>query len=348
MASFEFEGQRIAYTEYGGGPAAITESGARGRTARSAPANGRPLILVHGLLLSQQMHKPLAEELAARGNRVITVDLLGHGESDRPRDMWRYSMRFFGDQLVALMDELQIEEAVVMGTSLGANTALNVALTAPERLRGMVIEMPVLDNALLWSALAFTPLLAALTFGERGMKLVGRGARAVPRRLLPHYGNVVLDLVRQEPGPSAAVLQGLFFGRIAPHRNDRREFETPALILGHRRDPVHPFSDAGMLADELPNGRLLEANSFVELRTQPERLTNEIADFLDDVWAAPQSARAKAKRPAAAKAAKSAPRAAASKARSASKPTSRKSAPRKAAKAPAKRTAAKSARAAAR
>jgi pimeloyl-ACP methyl ester carboxylesterase len=303
MASFEFEGQRIAYSEYGGGPAAVTESGGRGRTARSAPANSRPLILVHGLLLSQLMHKPLAEDLAARGNRVITVDLLGHGESDRPRDMWRYSMRFFGDQLVALMDALEIEEAVVMGTSLGANTALNVALTAPERLRGMVIEMPVLDNALLWSALAFTPLLAALTFGESAMKLVGRGARAVPRRLLPHYGNVVLDLVRQEPGPSAAVLQGLFFGRIAPHRNDRRLFQTPALVLGHRRDPVHPFSDAGMLADELPNGRLLEANSFIELRTQPERLTNEIAAFLDDVWAHPASGRSQSgKRTAGAKA----------------------------------------------
>ena len=62
---------------------------------------------MHGLLLSQEMHRPLAEDLAARGNRVITVDLLGHGESDRPRDMWRYSMRFFGEQLVALMDHLR-------------------------------------------------------------------------------------------------------------------------------------------------------------------------------------------------------------------------------------------------
>jgi pimeloyl-ACP methyl ester carboxylesterase len=297
MASFQFEGQRIAYTEYGGGPAAVTEAGARGRTARSSRADARPLILVHGLLLSQEMHRPLAEDLAARGNRVITVDLLGHGKSDRPRDMWRYSMRFFGDQIVALMDHLQIDEAVVMGTSLGANTALNIALTAPERLRGMVIEMPVLDNALMWSALAFTPLLAALTFGESAMKLVGRGARAVPRRLLPHYGNVMLDLIRQEPGPSGAVLQGLFFGRIAPHRNDRRTFQTPTLVLGHRRDPVHPFSDAGMLAEELPNGRLIEANSLLELRMQPERLTGEIADFLDEVWAAPRARRAK--RPAA-------------------------------------------------
>jgi pimeloyl-ACP methyl ester carboxylesterase len=291
VATFEFEGQQIAYTEYGGGPAAVTERGTRGRTARSSRAAKRPLILVHGLLLSQLMHRPLAEALAARGNRVITVDLLGHGSSDRPRDMWRYSMRFFGDQLVALMDHLEIDEAVVMGTSLGANTALNVALTAPERLRGMVIEMPVLDNALLWSAVAFTPLLVALTFGESAMKLLARGARGVPRRLLPHYGNVVLDLVRQEPGPSAAVLQGLFFGRIAPHRNDRRRFQTPALVLGHRRDPVHPFSDAGMLAEELPNGRLLEADSFVELRLHPERLTNEIGDFLDEVWSSGGRAR---------------------------------------------------------
>ena len=219
MSSFRFEGQRIVYEEFGGGPAAVTAAGARGRTARSAQAGARPVILVHGLLLSRQMHRPLAEALAARGNRVITVDLLGHGESDRPRDMWRYSMTYFGRQIVALLDHLQIEQAAVMGTSLGANAALEVAYANPERLRGMVIEMPVLDNALLWSALAFTPLLVALTFGERPMKALARVARAVPRAALPHYGNVMLDLLRQEPGPGGAVLQGLFFGRVAPHRN---------------------------------------------------------------------------------------------------------------------------------
>jgi pimeloyl-ACP methyl ester carboxylesterase len=293
VSSFQFEGQRIAYTEYGGGPAAVTASGARGRTAKSAAGGTRPLILVHGLLLSQKMHQKLAEDLAARGNRVITVDLLGHGESERPRDMWRYSMHFFGRQLIALMDHLQIDQAVVMGTSLGANTALEVAEMAPERLRGVVIEMPVLDNALLWTALAFTPLLVALTFGEPLMKVLAHGARAVPRRLLPHYGNVMLDLIRQEPGPGGAILQGLFFGRVAPHRNEWRTFTTPALVLGHRRDPVHPFSDAGQLAEELPNGRLLVADSLVELRLHPERLTGEIASFVDEVWSAPGRGRAK-------------------------------------------------------
>jgi pimeloyl-ACP methyl ester carboxylesterase len=293
MASFKHEGQRLAYTVYGGGPAAVTEDGARGRTARSA-SRDRPLILLHGLLLSQEMHRPLAEDLAARGNRVITLDLLGHGKSDRPRDMWRYSMAIFGRQIVALMDHLEIEQAVVMGTSLGANAALEVAASAPERLRGLVIEMPVLDNGLLASALTFTPLLVSLTFGEPVMKLVAKAARAVPRKVLPHYGNVLLDVVRQEPGPGGALLQGLFFGRIAPPRSERSTFTTPTLVLGHGRDPVHPFSDAGMLAKEMPNARLLEADSLIELRISPERLTNEIAGFLDGVWSAKKGAKEKA------------------------------------------------------
>jgi len=55
-------------------------------------------------------------------------------------------------------------------------------------------------------------------------------------------------------------------------------------VIGHHRDPVHPFSDAGMLAAELPNARLIEASSLLELRMAPERLTGEIAGFVDDCW----------------------------------------------------------------
>jgi pimeloyl-ACP methyl ester carboxylesterase len=309
MSSFRYQGQRIAYTEFGGGPAAVTSGGGRGRTAKSSPAHDRPLILLHGLLLSQEMHRPLAEDLAARGNRVITLDLLGHGKSDRPRDMWRYSMAFYGEQVIALMDHLQIDEAVVMGTSLGANAALEIAASKPDRLRALVIEMPVLDNGLLSSAVTFTPLLVALTIGEPVMKLLARVTRAVPRKLLPHYGNVMLDVVRQEPGPGGALLQGLFFGRIAPHRSERHTFGVPALVLGHRRDPVHPFSDAGMLVEEMPHARLLEADSLIELRMRPARLTDEIAAFLDEVWEKQSS---RAKRPAGARAKRPAKRARAS------------------------------------
>ena len=262
--TFRHEDRRLAYRVYGDGP--------------------RVTVLLHGLLLSQRMHEPLAHALAERGNRVVTLDLRGHGRSDRPPDMWRYAMGFFAQDVVALLDHLGVDEAVVGGTSLGANTTLEVASLAPERLRGMIIEMPVLDNALLACTIFFTPLLVGLTFGEPVYKRFAALLRRIPQAPLPFYAGVGLDWFGQDPGPSAAVIQGIFFGRVAPHRTERRTFEAPALVIGHHRDPIHPFSDAGMLADELPNGRLLEAESLIELRMAPERLTEEIADFVEQAW----------------------------------------------------------------
>jgi pimeloyl-ACP methyl ester carboxylesterase len=261
---FSYQGRRLHYREYGEG--------------------ARATVLLHGLLLSQRMHVPLARALAARGGRVVTLDLYGHGRSDRPPDMWRYGMGFFARDVVALLDHLELDEAVVGGTSLGANTTLEVASAAPERLRGMVLEMPVLDNALLACAVAFTPLMVALTAGEPLMQGLSRLTRLIPESRTPWAANLVLDTFRQAPAPSAAVLQGIFSGRTAPHRSERRTFTTPALVIGHHRDPVHPFSDAGLLAEELPNARLLEASSIVELRVAPERLTDEIAEFIEDCW----------------------------------------------------------------
>ena len=262
--TFRHGDHELSYTVFGEGP--------------------RVTVLVHGLLLSQRMQWPLAEALAARGHRVVTLDLLGHGESDKPDTMWKYSMSHFGEQVVALLDHLEIDEAVVAGTSLGANTTLEVASLAPERLRGMVVEMPVLDNALLACALAFTPPLIATTIGAPVTRLFARAARLVPRDRVPFLLGIGLEVLQRDPGPSAAVLQGLFFGRVAPHRDERRTFTAPTLVIGHRRDPVHPFSDAGMLVDELPGGTLAEASSILELRIDPERLTGEIADFLDACW----------------------------------------------------------------
>ena len=80
---------------------------------------------------------------------------------------------------------------------------------------------------------------------------------------------VGLDWVGQDPAPGAAVIQGLFFGRTAPHRAERRTFTMPALVIGHQRDPIHPFSDADMLTREMPNARLLNASSIFELRIRP-------------------------------------------------------------------------------
>src|SRR3954466_8692395 len=246
---FHHDGWRLVYDEYGSG--------------------SRPLVLAHGLLLSRKMHAPLARALAERGNRVVVLDLLGHGESDRPVDMWRYSMPTFGEQVIGLLDHLDLRRAVVGGTSLGANVSLEAAMLAPARMQGLMIEMPVLDNALLACALAFTPLLVGLTFGAPISRLVGQVARRVPRGL-HNMIDVGLDWASQDPAPSAAVLQGLFFGRTAPPRSERKAIKASTLVIGHPRDPVHPFSDSDMLVRELSNARLIEAGAVPEPRLPPE------------------------------------------------------------------------------
>jgi pimeloyl-ACP methyl ester carboxylesterase len=262
MGEFDYNGYRISYDDYGAGE--------------------RPLILIHGLLMNRRMFDRLGPEMASRGNRVITIDLLGHGRSDRPGDMSNYSMTFFAHQIEALMDHLELDEAVVGGTSLGANVTLELAYLSPNRLRGMMIEMPVLDNALLAAAVIFTPIMIGLRFGEPVLKVFAAAARRVPRtnQLL----DIGLDWIRQNPEPSMAVLEGLFLGSSAPHHQFRVQMTQPAMVIGHHRDPLHPFSDSGMLAEELPNARLIEANSILEWRISPERLDDELALFLDDVW----------------------------------------------------------------
>ena len=106
----------------------------------------------------------------------------------------------------------------------------------------------------------------------------------MPRQLVPFTAELVLDWFGQDPGPSGAVLQGILFGRTAPDRSVRQTFTAPALVIGHPRDPVHPFSDADQLAAELPNARLIDANSIIELRVKPARLTAKIAEFVEECW----------------------------------------------------------------
>jgi pimeloyl-ACP methyl ester carboxylesterase len=262
VPQFLHNGRRISYEIYGTGD--------------------HPLVLVHSLLMNKRMYDRLGPAMAERGHRVITIDLLGHGESDRPPEMVNYSVRFFGQQVVGLLDHLDIDQAVIGGTSLGANTALTIARDAPERVKGMMIEMPVLDNALLASGAFFTPILAGLRFGGPVLKGVASVARRVPRTV--GLVDLWIDPWRMDPEPSAAVIEGIFLGASAPHHDERVRMRMPTLIIGHRADPVHAFSDSGMLAGELPNSRMIQANSIVEWRLRPERLDGELAHFLDDVW----------------------------------------------------------------
>ncbi|HMC06578.1 MAG TPA: alpha/beta hydrolase [Solirubrobacterales bacterium] len=261
--SFRYQGHRIAYEIDGEGK--------------------RTLVLVHGLLMNRRMYDKLAPELASRGNRVITVDLLGHGDSDKPDDMRMYSMNALAGQVAALVDHLGLEAPVVGGTSLGANVTLELAVHHPESARGLFIEMPVLEDALLGAALVFTPILLGLRFGKPLLAGASRALQRIPRT--NYLLDIMLDWLRRDPDSSRAVLEGVLFAGAAPPREERRGIAQPALVIGHPNDPLHPFSDADILVEEMQHARLVNANSILEWRLTPKRLDGELAAFLDEVYA---------------------------------------------------------------
>ena len=77
IGQFFIDEDRVEYTEYGSGD--------------------KWVVLIHGQLMPRRMHQPLGRAIAAEGFHVVTVDLLGHGRSDRPDDPVLYSMHAFGE-----------------------------------------------------------------------------------------------------------------------------------------------------------------------------------------------------------------------------------------------------------
>jgi pimeloyl-ACP methyl ester carboxylesterase len=260
---FVHDGHRLAYEIHGDGD--------------------RLLVYLNALLLDANMNRGVAGALAERGSCVVLLDLLGHGRSDKPAHASEYRMDTYVEQVFALLDELGALDAVLGGVSLGANVSLLAAVRSPERVRGLVLEMPVLEWAAPAAALTFAPAVLGLHYCDRTAGFATALVRRVPRS---GYGPLdsVLNAASLKPDSMAAVLHGLLVGPIAPTDDQRSAMTRPALVLGHRADLIHPFSDAVGLARQLPNARLLPAHSLLELRLRPRRLTAEIAEFLDDVW----------------------------------------------------------------
>jgi pimeloyl-ACP methyl ester carboxylesterase len=242
------------------------------------------LVYMHGLLLDADLNRGIAEALAAHGNRVVLLDLLGHGRSDRPTHAAEYRIDTYAEQVFALLDHLGADDAVLGGLSLGANVSLFAATQQPERVRGLVLEMPVLEWAVPSAALMFVPLLLAAHYGRR---VVGLSSRLLARLPRTPFGplNSLLQAGAQPPELLSSILHGVLVGPVAPTLDQREAIEAPTLVLAHRFDLLHPFDDAVNLAAQVRDGRLVRARSPLELRLQPERLTTEIVSFLDEVWA---------------------------------------------------------------
>jgi pimeloyl-ACP methyl ester carboxylesterase len=266
-STFRWSDRTLAYEEMGAGDSLV--------------------VLLHGLLLDSRSNRGTARRLAAAGHRVVSLDLLGHGRSDHPAHASEYRMDVYAEQVVALLDHLGAPTAVLVGTSLGANVSLLVAARHPERIQGLVLEMPVLEWAVPSAAMTFAPLLLTMHYAAPIVRAAGAVARAVPPGI--DLLDAILAPVMADPDVTASVLHGILVGPVAPTIDERRAITAPALVIGHRADLIHPFSDAEKLVEVLPAARLVQARSALELRLRPARLVREISSFAERCWSGASS-----------------------------------------------------------
>ncbi len=258
-----YEGFRLAYEEHG-------------------EADAPPIVLVHGILLDAACNRDLALDLADGGYRVILLELLGHGRSDKPGHAKELRVDFFAEQLLALMDHLEIDSAVVGGVSLGAITTLSFAAQHPRRVRAMFLEMPVMERATPAAALMLVPVIGLVRYAAPIPRAVARLLRRLPQPR-SNLLQIPYNALTQEPEDIASIIHGVLVGPVVPPRRVRRSLEMPAMIIAHGGDWLHNIEDAQVLERELPNAELHVARSMLELRLKPQRLLPKILAFMQRV-----------------------------------------------------------------
>ena len=104
--------------------------------------SGDPILLIHGFASSHVVNwvnTLWVKALTQAGRRVIALDNRGHGESDKPHDPAAYALPTLAADALAVLDEVGVGRADVMGYSMGARIAAFLALARPERVRSLVL-----------------------------------------------------------------------------------------------------------------------------------------------------------------------------------------------------------------
>lgn len=163
MAFFRFENKNIYFEELG---------------------NGSPLLILHGNTASSKMYADVAARYASE-YKVILIDFLGHGKSDRleefPADLWFYEAQ----QVIAFLKKKDCKDVSIIGSSGGAIVAINVALEAPELVSKLIADSFEGERA----QAAFTENLLK----DRAMAKENPGARGFYEYMHGHDWEQVVD-----------------------------------------------------------------------------------------------------------------------------------------------------------
>ena len=222
---------------------------------------GLPFVFQHGL--GGDVDQPAGLFRPPPGVRLLACDSRGHGNSPVGIPE-RIGFDVFADDVCSLLDWLEIEQAVVGGVSMGAGVALNLAVRHPERVKGLVMSrpawlgQPLPDHLKVYLRIAD---LIHLNGPDRGLALFRASDEL--KTIAAESPDSAASLVKQFEHPRAeeAVTRLYRIPADVPYADLQAvaALDTPTLVLGNRRDPIHPFT----YAEEL--SRLIPGATFAEL-----------------------------------------------------------------------------------
>ncbi len=261
------------------------------RLAVEVSGEGLPVVLLHGLTATRRYVVMGSRGLERAGYRVLSYDARGHGSSSPAPDRSGYGYGELGRDLESVLDAAGVEQAVVAGASMGAHTALWLALQAPERVAGLVVITPGYDPAHngdaarleRWDALAdglehggIAGFLAA--YGEPPVGEAWRETvvKVIRQRLSMHeHLGAVADALRVVPRSQP-------FGEL----RELAAIKVPAAVVasGDEADPEHPQALGEAYASAIPGARLLtDEPGRSPLAWQGNQLSKVIAEVAGEV-----------------------------------------------------------------
>ncbi|MCH7578815.1 MAG: 2-succinyl-6-hydroxy-2,4-cyclohexadiene-1-carboxylate synthase [Chloroflexi bacterium] len=248
---------------------------------------GPALLLLHGFTGSNAMWTP---HLAAfEGFTTVSVDLLGHGESDAPPTPNRYRMERCVDDLTSLLNHLEIERVAVLGYSMGGRVALQLALRAPGRLWALVLESasPGIDDDAEREDRVRSDAALADEIERNGIDAFVDRWQALPlfasqsRLSAAAREELRRQRLRNSPVGLANSLRGAGAGQEAPVLNRLGEIRIPTLLIAGALDQKY-VALARKMSDALPCARtqiVSDAGHATHLE-QPEAFDRVVREFL--------------------------------------------------------------------
>ena len=228
-----------------------------------AQAGGAPrtaVVLVQGLGLSSRFWFDVPELLASDPTRpryVLAIDNRGTGKSDKPAGVW--TMATMADDVIAVLDHAGIDEAFIVGISMGGMIAQHVALRHPSRVRGLVLIATTSGFLLgaLPEAAALARLLSIPLGGPRAAKNLAR--LLLPKSKWPRAREIFREwpnAMREDPTGPATFAAHLFAASTHLVTRRLRDIRCPAVVVAGAHDVLIPLRNAEVLAREIPRAEL--------------------------------------------------------------------------------------------